>query len=75
MSDRTEPREAERPLRKGARVEVRTGFDGSWVPGYSVESVHPDGYRLRRRADGEVLPVVFPPTEVRKEHNRSMWWV
>jgi hypothetical protein len=52
------------------RVEVRTRFDQQWVRGFKVaEPLHgPEtGYRLRRRSDGAVLPVVFRPDEVRAE--------
>ena len=39
MSDPTPPADAERPLRVGSRVEVRTGFDGSWASGYLVAAI------------------------------------
>lgn len=74
MSESRDADTGERTLRAGTRVEVRTGFDGSWVSGYAVESADPDGYRIRRRSDGEVLPVVFKRDAVRREH-KSMWWV
>lgn len=58
----------------GSRVEVHSDFDHSWAGGFAVADHHPDGYLIRRRSDGEVLPVVFAPEVVRREH-RSMWWV
>jgi hypothetical protein len=61
-------------LREGTRVEVRTGFDRSWVNGFSVEAVLDDGYRVRRRSDGEVLPATFGADDVRRERKNSMWW-
>jgi hypothetical protein len=56
-------------------VEVRTGFDRSWTNGFSVAGVEDDGYQVQRRSDGEVLPMVFPASEVRRERKNSMWWV
>lgn len=59
----------------GSRVEVRTGFDGSWASGYLVAAIDDDGIRLRRRSDGEELPATFAPEVVRREHRHAMWWV
>ncbi len=65
----------DRPLLlEGTRVEVRTGFDDSWSSGFAVEAHDGEGYRLRRRSDGQVLPVVFAPTQVRRERKNTMWW-
>ena len=61
-------------LEPGTRVEVRTGFDRSWASGFAVEAVADDGYRVRRRSDGEVLPVAMAFEDVRKERKNSMWW-
>ncbi len=58
----------------GTKVEVRTGFDGSWSGGFVVEAHTPEGYRIRRRSDAEVLPVVLPAESVRRERKNSMWW-
>ncbi len=55
-------------------VEVRTGFDRSWVNGFVIEAVEPTGYRVRRRLDDEVLPVAIDTADVRKERKKSMWW-
>lgn len=66
----------ERPrLPVGTKVEVRTGFDGSWATGFAVEVVTDHGYRIRRRSDDEVLPTEFRPAAVRRERKSSMWWV
>jgi hypothetical protein len=62
------------PLREGTRVEVRTGFDRSWVNGFTIEAVLEQGYRVRRRSDGEVLPATFGADDVRRERKNSMWW-
>lgn len=58
----------------GTKVEVRTGFDRSWVNGFEVDAATDDGYRVRRRSDGEVLPVPIPAADVRRERKNSMWW-
>lgn len=62
------------PLPIGTRIEVRTGFDGSWSTGFVVETHTPTGYRLRRRSDDEVLPVELAAEAVRRERKNSMWW-
>ncbi|MBX3286499.1 MAG: hypothetical protein R2746_06310 [Acidimicrobiales bacterium] len=62
------------PLPLGTKVEVRTGFDGSWSSGFVVEAHTERGYRLRRRSDDEVLPVELPAESVRRERKNSMWW-
>ena len=50
-------------------VEVRSRFDGSWVPGYEVAEVRGVDaerlFRLRRCSDGLVLPTLFDAGEVR----------
>ena len=50
-------------------VEVRSRFDGSWVPGYEVAEVREVDaerlFRLRRCSDGLVLPTHFGAEEVR----------
>ena len=75
MSDTTDQGRGSDRLAPGTKVEVRTGFDRSWTNGFSVHEVADGGYRVVRRSDGEVLPMVFPHGEVRREHKRSMWWV
>lgn len=71
-SDTAAPRQ---PLAIGTKVEVRAGFDGSWSPGFMVEEVAEQGYRLRRRSDGEVLPAAIATSDVRRERKTSMWWI
>lgn len=50
-------------------VEVRSRFDGSWVPGFEVAEIRgaeaDRRYRVRRCSDGLVLPTNFGPEEVR----------
>ena len=74
MPDPTDPA-TERPrLEPGTKVEVRTGFDRSWSNGFEVDGATDDGYRVRRRSDGVVLPAVFGREDVRRERKNSMWW-
>lgn len=54
------------PIELGASVEVRRRFDHAWARGFEVASAVDDGYRLRRRSDGAVLPVSFPADDVRR---------
>lgn len=61
-------------LPPGTKVDVRTGFDRSWAAGFAVEEVRDAGYVVRRRSDGEVLPVTFAIDDVRRERKNSMWW-
>ncbi|MCZ7536851.1 MAG: hypothetical protein M5T61_13750 [Acidimicrobiia bacterium] len=66
-------------MKQGTRVEVRSRFDDHWARGFEVcDTVdEQDGvrYRLRRRSDGSVLPVLFSDDDVREEKRRSMWWM
>lgn len=75
MSEPLDPglgRSARLPV--GTHVEVRTGFDRSWAAGFDIEDGSDDGYRVRRRSDGEVLPARFAVADVRRERKKSMWW-
>jgi len=56
------------PVASGTPVEVRSKFDRQWVGGFEVAepTEHPGGgYRIRRRSDRAVLPVVFLAQDVR----------
>jgi hypothetical protein len=69
------PAEHARPaLAVGTEVEVRTGYDRSWAPGFQIAEVTETGYRLRRASDRTTLPAVFPFDDVRR-HRSSFWWV
>lgn len=57
---------AEMPLTVGTEVEVRRRFDGGWARGFTVADCSDGRYRLRRLSDGSVLPVAFPPLDVRE---------
>jgi len=63
----------------GAKVEVRSNFDRSWARGFEVaEVIEENGetaYRIRRRSDGQILPVTFKEDDLREERrSRGMWW-
>ena len=53
----------------GARVRVRSRFDGAWAGGFEVTHVEdrgsdPPGYRVRRVTDRVELPTPFGAHEV-----------
>jgi hypothetical protein len=67
-------------MEAGVRIEVRARFDQRWARGFEVAEVVREGnaerYRVRRRSDGSILPVLFVDDDVREEKKRaSMWWV
>lgn len=49
----------------GTDVEVHCRFDQQWTRGFTVVDVTDEGYRLRRRSDGSVLPAWFPREQLR----------
>lgn len=55
----------------GTEVDVRRRFDGAWAHGFEVCDQTDGGYHLRRLSDGAVLPVAFPPPDVRASLPRS----
>ncbi len=63
----------------GTRVEVRSSLERKWARGFEIADRvgdEPTGYRIRRRSDGSVLPVVFGADDVREERRRNdLWWV
>jgi hypothetical protein len=62
-------------LPPGTRVEVRQRFDQSWARGFEIAEMEDDGYRVRRRSDGSILPAVFSAKDVRAERKRqALWW-
>jgi hypothetical protein len=69
------------PMEPGTRVEVRSRFDASWARGFEIHEViegpGAPSYRIRRRSDAAVLPVLFDAQDVREERRKrdSMWWV
>jgi hypothetical protein len=69
-------------MEPGTRVEVRSRFDRRWARGFEVDAIvveadeSGNGYRIKRRSDGAVLPALFVSDEVREEkRGRSMWWM
>ena len=63
----------------GTRVEVRSRFEQRWSRGFEIFDVvreqDREGFRVRRRSDGSVLPALFDPDDVREERRNKMWWV
>ena len=51
--------------RPESEIEVRSRFDGRWVGGFEIAEENDDRFLLRRRSDGSVLPVAFPPGDIR----------
>jgi hypothetical protein len=50
----------------GRHVAVRNRFNGNWARGFRIDgTVGPRGYRIRRVSDDAVLPVAFPPEDLR----------
>ncbi len=66
-------------MHSGTRVEVRSRFDNHWARGFEIAEVVDDHggphYRVRRRSDGAVLPVLFADDDLREEKRRELWWV
>jgi hypothetical protein len=66
-------------VRAGTRVEVRSRFDAHWARGFEVAEVVEHGrdarYRVRRRSDNTMLPVLFTDDDLREEKKRELWWV
>jgi hypothetical protein len=52
---------------KGTAIEVVNRFTEDWSAGFEVLEVVADGYRIRRRSDGTVIPTTFTVSEVREE--------
>jgi hypothetical protein len=53
-------------LAVGTAVEVRNRFVASWSGDFEIAERTGNGYRVKRRSDGYVLPTVFGPGEVRE---------
>ena len=49
----------------GQPVEVHTHYTGAWAAGFDVADVVTEGYLVRRRSDGSLLPVVIPDADLR----------
>jgi len=57
-------------LTEGTPIEVVTHFTERWASGFEVAELHAHGCRVRRIADGAVLPVDFDYVDVRPDRNR-----
>ena len=40
----------------GDQVDVHTRFSDSWVGGFEIAEIIPEGYRVRRTSDRSLLP-------------------
>jgi hypothetical protein len=59
----------------GVRVEILNPFVPSWSPGFVIDGVVTDGYRVRRELDDHVLPRVFAANQIRPASpTRTSWW-
>jgi len=59
---------------------VQSRFEQAWARGFEIVEQIPEGdtlrYKVRRRSDGSVLPVLFSDHEVREERRKNdMWWI
>ena len=66
-------------VRPGTRVEVRSRFEAAWSRGFEVAETVQEGigsrYKVRRRSDGSILPVLFEEADLREERRRGTWWI
>jgi hypothetical protein len=57
---------------------VRSRFEDKWSRGFEVSEIvntsGQDRYRVRRRSDGTILPVLFDEIDLREERHRGTWW-
>jgi hypothetical protein len=73
--DRVDIDLSDTPIPVGTAVEVRSRFHDRWVHGFAVAEyvVGPErrGYRLRRTAEAEQLPLLFEEADVRRATHAS----
>jgi hypothetical protein len=55
----------------GDQVEVHTKFDDTWVSGFEIAEVNPEGYRVRRHSDDSLLPGVTSEADLRPGGRRG----
>jgi len=55
----------------GDRIEVHTKFSDSWVGGFEIAAIIPEGYRVRRLSDGSLLPGYTSDADVRPARSRA----
>ncbi len=53
------------PVEVGDQVDVHTQFSDSWVRGFEIAEVIPEGYRVRRKSDGSLLPDFTSESDLR----------
>ena len=57
---------------------MRSRFEDKWSRGFEVSEIvntsGRDRYRVRRRSDGTILPVLFDEIDLREERHRGTWW-
>jgi len=49
----------------GDQVDVHTQFSDSWVSGFEIAEIIPEGFRVRRKSDASVLPGYTSESDVR----------
>jgi hypothetical protein len=49
----------------GDQVEVHTDFGDSWVDGFEIAEIVPEGYHVRRTSDGSLLPGYTSESDLR----------
>ena len=54
-------------MQVGETVEVHVKFTGTWSSGFEVVAVLEDGYQVRRRSDGALLPAPTGPADIRPD--------
>lgn len=63
----------------GTHVEVRSRFESRWARGFEIADLADENglrrYKVRRRSDGSILPVLFGEDDVREERRRGTWWL
>jgi hypothetical protein len=66
-------------VKPGTRVEVRSRFESRWTRGFEVADCDDANgvrvYKVRRRSDGSILPVLFTEDDLREERRRGTWWI
>jgi hypothetical protein len=58
-------------LQRGTEIEVRTRYLASWAGGFEVEWVEGDRVGVRRRSDGDILPVAIASNDIRHPEAQS----
>ena len=58
----------------GEAVLVHSSFEDTWVGGFEIAAVVDGGYQLRRQSDGELLPELTGPADVRSRRGDTPSW-